>query len=341
MNQERYFDLDRQIRKLYPYITACFKKSIQSINSVIGSRYQCYADIKQKAYRSPDEFRSAFFNGWTDEMEYRLVNDTGGRYKNSASYQLFCKYIHDRFVKEYLELFLKRSFYKYHKEYTREKPELNLILWFGSNDSFWGIGVSPRFKNGKWENDKSEVRKAAFEYWTLGHVMETGLLYPHADKKRRFCTIEEYLNFFNSIVALTNSSYEKQVAKRYSEYVIEKNSPETPLLIPQLRYGGVEQKHRYRLDFLVITKDQHGYGFELSPYSTHFTKEQYERDHEKRKAFEEKYNLHYVVYTDKNIMDPDGLFAEIKEHLEAAVEDEETFVCVDEKVRLLVDKYHI
>lgn len=60
-----------------------------------------------------------------------------------------------------------------------------------------------------------------------------------------------------------------------AEYIDIKNAVnedpnEVPLLIPELRYGGINKKHEYRLDFTVINPFNMGkVSFELSPWCTH------------------------------------------------------------------------
>ena len=43
-----------------------------------------------------------------------------------------------------------------------------------------------------------------------------------------------------------------------------------PFLIPELRYAGLEAKHKYRLDFTILNPHMMTFvGFEISPASTH------------------------------------------------------------------------
>jgi len=109
-------------------------------------------------------------------------------------------------------------------------------------------------------------------YWTIGHVMETGLVIPGKDKIFEFADIEQYLLFFqDTLVRNSGSEYEYKIAGHYCDYVQKSADPEqVPLLIPEFRYAGLNKKHVYRLDFLTInpyTLDK--VGFELSPWSTH------------------------------------------------------------------------
>ena len=73
------------------------------------------------------------------------------------------------------------------------------------------------------------------------------------------------------MVRQTRSPYEMEIAKKYCELVLSSKQPyEIPLLIPELRYGGLQTQHRYRLDFTIINPyTLQKQGFEFSPWSTH------------------------------------------------------------------------
>ena len=69
------------------------------------------------------------------------------------------------------------------------------------------------------------------------------------------------------MVRQTRSPYEMEIAKKYCELVLSSKQPyEIPLLIPELRYGGLQTQHRYRLDFTIInpyTLQKQGLNFSL------------------------------------------------------------------------------
>ncbi|MDR2868037.1 MAG: hypothetical protein LBV46_00655 [Bacteroidales bacterium] len=82
------------------------------------------------------------------------------------------------------------------------------------------------FEKGKWENDKSEIRVVKFEYWTVGHVLKTGLVIPGGNKKQEFSSLKDFLAFFeNGLVRITRSPHEKELAICYREYVLSKDNP--------------------------------------------------------------------------------------------------------------------
>jgi hypothetical protein len=132
--------------------------------------------------------------------------------------------------------------------------------------------VTPRFAKGEWENDRSEIRHFKPWYWTIGHVLKTGLVVPGKNSKMPFSTVDDYLNFFeNVLVRHSKSPYQSDLAARYSTYVRAAADPlNVPLLIPEVRYEGRAVKHKYRLDFCVIdATTMQKTGFELSPWSSH------------------------------------------------------------------------
>lgn len=145
-------------------------------------------------------------------------------------------------------------------------------MWIGQEKANYGLLVTPRFQNGVWENDKSEIRKFDHGYWTIGHVLKTGIVIPGMDKVFKFNDFEQYFLFFtDTLVRNSGSKYEYIIAEQYANFVRKAKNPyDVPLLIPEFRYLGLEKKHKHRLDFLVInpyTLNQ--YGIELSHWSTH------------------------------------------------------------------------
>jgi len=87
-------------------------------------------------------------------------------------------------------------------------------LWIGQTNANYGLLVSPRFKNSKWENDESEIRAFKQGYWTIGHVMETGLVIPNKNKTFTFSDVDQFLLFFSdTLVRNSGSQYEYELAE--------------------------------------------------------------------------------------------------------------------------------
>ena len=105
-----------------------------------------------------------------------------------------------------------------------------------------------------------------------------------------------------------------------------------PLLIPELRYGGHDAKHKYRLDFCIIDGTTiERVGFEFSPSSSHATivdtknktqKEinaevgvNFEREMTKHKAYFKKFGIFVLIYTDIDLANMDGVINDFKKYL--------------------------
>jgi hypothetical protein len=238
-------------------------------------------------------------------------------------------------VKRYFLLFLQRSFLRHYDELVRERPSAtDAEIWIGQNNSDYGILITPRFKNGDWENDQSEIRHFPKLYWTIGHVLTSGLVVQGDPNPLTFKTVDDYLNFFMKVlVRPSGSKYERDIAKRYCVYVNAQHKPEdVPLLIPELRYNGKDKKHKYRLDFCIIDPvTLKKVGVELSPWSTHGllkstsgkTQKQineealanFEKEAAKMREYFQKHRITTLIYTDTKLVDIDDVFSEIAVYL--------------------------
>jgi hypothetical protein len=71
-------------------------------------------------------------------------------------------------------------------------------------------------RKGEWTNDHSEMRRAPYVYWTVGHVLQTGLASPDEEQPLTFPTIDELVKFYRYFLKkMSNSKYEKGMADRY------------------------------------------------------------------------------------------------------------------------------
>ncbi len=235
----------------------------------------------------------------------------------------------------WFRLFLTRTYLRNYDALTRKRPEVeDAEIWIGQENASYGLLVTPRFKNGAWENDKSEIRHFRPNYWTIGHVLQTGFVIPDEDDRIEFASVDHYLTFFRqTLVRNSGSKHEMEIAKRYCTFVQESENPlEVPLLIPELRYGGKVARHEYRLDFTIIDPfTLSKVGFELSPWSTHGrlertkdktqkqineeAQENFEKEMRKLKAYFRKRGIPIIVYTDTDLRDPDAIFANMVEYL--------------------------
>tara|TARA_R110000868_G_scaffold411617_1_gene706244 strand:- start:327057 stop:327908 length:852 start_codon:yes stop_codon:yes gene_type:complete len=251
---------------------------------------------------------------------------------------IFCKKYQEHVeLQEYVDNAIESSFLKHFDHYSRPKPHPEKILWLGQNNAEYGLLITPRYNKvlEVWENDQSEVRKARFVYYTVGHVLSSGLCVPDKDQRIEFETAKQYLEFFRSVLVRgTASVHQSNVADRYVEFVSNHDNPErVPLLLPELRYLGKEKKHEHRLDFAIV--DSHNFntvGIELSPWSSHGKltgtkgKKQSQINDEAKKNFEKEFrklrnyflnqNIPVVTFTDEILKDPDSVFSMIARYLE-------------------------
>lgn len=308
-----------------------------SLNAFIGSKTDEYIDLREEVIRTPAEYT----NKWLLGLKAAVTQATGSGTdpRHHRMYDLL-RGSNPNFQK-YVSLFLESSFLRHYEEHYKKKPKLDeSAYWFGENQDDFGLLVTPRFANGGWENDKSEIRHFKHPYWTVAHVLTTGLCYMNENRMRTFTTRSDYLQFFRDLVRRTKSQYQLDIADRYNAYVEQHATPDAvPLLIPELRYDPLKQKHQHRLDFVVINPwSMEKVGFEFSPWSTHGqlagkhrnlgelnseARANFEREMRKLKKYWRKFEITYVVYTDEDLADMDSVWAEMKTFLEPEHEPEQ------------------
>jgi hypothetical protein len=302
-----------------------------SLHGKIGGKFAEYIDIQNEVIYSPEHFISL----WLQGFEKRL-KDMGDNMENSNAYETYKLLRKHALFKDYLFLFLERVYLRNYDSLTKKRPKIEEAeIWIGQTNANYGILITPRFANGQWENDKSEIRHFKNPYWSIGHILETGLLIPGKDAKITFRDIPDYLNFFqNVIVRNSGSKYEMEIAYHYSTFVLSSERPENvPLLIPEFRYEGIDVVHKYRLDFTIIEPTQlNKIGFELSPWSTHgylskiggltqkaineMAQNNFENEMRKHKEFFKKHGIFSLIYTDADLKDTEKIFGDMKRYLE-------------------------
>jgi len=104
-------------------------------------------------------------------------------------------------MQEYLDLFLRRSYLNHYEELYKKRPKVSEAeIWIGGNAADYGLLVVPRFVDGDWEIDKSEIRHFKPRYWSSGHVLKTGLVVPGNEDIMEFSTVDDYLKFFEHVL---------------------------------------------------------------------------------------------------------------------------------------------
>jgi hypothetical protein len=301
-----------------------------SLHAQYGSKHADYIDMKYEVITSPDHFVSLYLAGFRDYVEAAPAH--------SAHRQNFDLLRSTPSLKEYLYIFLKRTYLRNFEALSKRRPKTeDAELWIGQQNASYGIMITPRFNRHKrqWENDKSEIRHFTKRYWSIGHVLETGLCVPSVNAQMQFATVDDYLNFFlNVLVRNSGSAHEYKLASQYADYVRSSTNPEAvPLLIPELRYGGLSHQHQYRLDFCLIKPSEFNrIGIELSPWSTHghlaklkgltqakineMARDNFEKEMRKHKDFFRKYGIFVLIYTDSDLADMERVFADLRRFLE-------------------------
>lgn len=305
-----------------------------SLNALIGGKSAEYINVREVVIRTPMEYASLWMSG----LKVKAAKSAGTG--SNPRHERMLKLIDGPYpmFKKYANLFLTSSFLKHYEEHHKVKPKIDeSAYWFGNNSDEFGLLVTPRFVDGQWENDKSEIRHFKHPYWTLSHVMETGLRYMGKDMERTFSELSDYLQFFHDMVQRTRSPYQLEIANRYIAYTKGHSTPlSVPLLIPELRYDPFKVKHQHRLDFLIINPwSMEKIGFEFSPWSTHGeltgakrpmkelneeARSNWEREMRKHKRYWREYGINYITYTDEDLADMSAIWDEIRSHLEEGKE---------------------
>ncbi|MDV4116243.1 topoisomerase [Elizabethkingia anophelis] len=305
--------------------------NVYSLHGKIGGKFDQFIDIKNEIIVSPEHFISLWLEGYRKDLQ-----DRGDYATNTNLYETYQLLRKHKVFKEYLILFLKRVYYRNYTALSKKKPTIEEAeIYIGQNNANYGILITPRFVDGRWENDKSEIRHFKKQYWSIGHILETGFVVPNKNDKITFRDIPDYLNFFvNVIVRNSGSKYEMEIAELYRNYVLTHERPENiPILIPEYRYEGIDVVHKYRLDFTIIEpNDLNKIGFELSPWSTHGeitgtknmtqaqinlkAKTNFEKEMAKHKSYFKKHGIFSLIYTDEDLKDVPAIFSDMVKYLE-------------------------
>lgn len=314
------------------------ESTLQQMHAHVGRNNNTFVDSVRMQFHSPEDFIARWLNGLTQQvMERKDAIARRRRFGDrKRTEEIIPEMLQDQFLHNYIHLFLERNFYRNFEARVRAKPDQNLWqVWFGSGQLVWGLLISPAHRFGEWTNDKSQMRRENYAYWTVEHVLETGLIAPESEKPVMFSDVEAFLTFYQTVLArVSNSQYEQAISDRYLAYIRKNEYPgAVPLLIPELRYAGKEVKHLYRLDFSVLNPyTMKMVGFEISPASSHMsiagsTKKaqkvlneelsaKWGKEADKRNAYFEKFGITTITFTDKDLADIDQCWEYIRQALE-------------------------
>lgn len=326
----RIRELSEDLRLLLPRVLAKTGfANVHSLHGKLGGKNREFLDFEDAVITSHTDFINQWITGYA-----RVLETKGARSAYSATHALLCR--HSVFRK-YLKKFLERMYLRNHLAWSRKRPcQEDAAIWMGPNEASYGLLITPVFdrKRRTWLNDHSEVRHFPKRYWTIGHVLQTGLVVPGKRSIFTFRTVKEYLRFFRDVlVRAAKSPHQKVIASLYCKHVQASDDPESvPLLIPELRYGGLDHDHKYRLDFCIIDEHLNKVGFELSPWSTHgrlrktttmttkavndLAQANFEKEMTKHKAYFRRRRIFVLIYTDVDLTRPMRIFREMKRYLE-------------------------
>lgn len=305
--------------------------SLHQFHAHIGRNNNTFVDAVRTQFGSPQEFIARWLDGLREHLIAYSQRPRWPRARKNTE-QILVEVFRDPILKDYTYRFLERNFYRNFHARIRAKPdEILWQLWFGSGQLVWGLIISPALRLGAWTNDKSQMRRESYEYWTIGHVLETGLIDPEQADPIRFFSINEFFAFYRSVLTrVSNSVYEKGIAAKYVDYVMQSTDPAgEPLLIPELRYAGKEREHQYRLDYTVLNPYSMSMtGFEISPASTHMAisgirsktqvelndglSKQWNKEMDKRNSYFKTYGISTETFTDDALKDLEACFERIR-----------------------------
>lgn len=170
--RKRITELDEQLtselNSMLPEVLFKFSKekgfdcSIHSLHGTIGGKNNTYVDSVHSQFSDPNDFKARWIAGFVD-------------YVGEERYSPLRTLMKDKTFRNYTLTFLERNFYRNLSARIRSKPHENLwTIWFGAGKFIWGLIIAPALRNGIWSNDVSEIRRANYNYWTVGHVLSTG-----------------------------------------------------------------------------------------------------------------------------------------------------------------------
>ncbi len=301
--------------------------AIQSLKGTIGCNNNVFADCVNNTFDTFDDFYAQWLIG--------LCNKYGNKYHYGLNHRIRninLELMKDEKCKLYIQIFLERNFYRNLNERMRYKPPKELWnIWFGDNSLCYELLLYPTYRFGKWENDVSEIRRADYNYWTIDHVLKMGLIQCENNKKYTFLGLKDIFEFYNNFIEHSKSKYEKEIIKKYLDYLKKVNRTDIPFLIPEFRFSS-EYYHKYRIDFVILNSfSQEMIGFELSPSSSHMKidnissktskminselNNKWNKEIDKRNTFRDAYKIDIITFSDKDLVNIDKCFDVIAQNL--------------------------
>ena len=334
--REMEADLTAELKKKLPRVLRTCERitgrknvSVHSLHGIIGGKNNEYTDAIRTQFSSPDDFNARWLQGLRRRAERAVL------YENAAT--RIARLMQSKVIRDYNAHIPDSQFLSQHLSNAQDRsPKTTTCGDCGSAITRlpWGLFIAPVYRNDEWTNDKSEIRRAKYDYWTVGHVLETGIIDPESDELLQFDTIVSIKQFYQSVLRRCSASrYERELAKRYVQYLRDSDDVESePFLIPELRYAGLQAKHKYRLDFTMLNPHMMTFvGFEISPASTHMSvkgtkkkmqrsvnaelKKKWEKEMKKRNRYFKDFGITTITFTDDDLADIDECFEEMETYL--------------------------
>ncbi|MDA3781039.1 MAG: hypothetical protein PF487_12580 [Bacteroidales bacterium] len=330
--------LSNELRKLQDVVIDEYMKcggnkpSIHSFHGTLGYNKPRLLDLVRTKFLSPNELITAWLSGLKE-----MVNEERPKESNLRLQRM----LHYPNSKRYILLFLERDYYRYLRERRRNKPDTNFFsIWFGDNTINWGLFIQPYKLEKEWKNIIPRSEKVKFNYWTIGHIIEVGLVDPENNELLSFTDVNQLVTFIKGVLKrLSRSQYEKSIYDLYLDYLSNSTDPlNEPFLIPEFRYAGLENEHKYRIDFTILNiHSNEKIGFEISPQSSHMavkgmknkTQAQvnreigvlWEKEIAKRNEYFQEYGITTITFTDSQLGNIDNCFEIIKSYLSEREEE--------------------
>ncbi|MCA8937637.1 MAG: topoisomerase, partial [Planctomycetes bacterium] len=131
--------LSDQINNLLPAVLKETGIETQSsLHGKYGGKFADYIDIKNAVIASPDHFISLYLEGFRREVIASKPDSA-----NRRNYELLRR---SKTLKEYLRLFLRRTYFRYYDALSKKRPKVEeATIWIGQQNASWGLLVTPRF----------------------------------------------------------------------------------------------------------------------------------------------------------------------------------------------------
>jgi hypothetical protein len=190
-------------------------KNLLSFHAYIGKNNNTFVDSIRTRFGGPNEFIAKWIVGLHASLDALRAKGKTGYQGRLLGEEVVLRCLQDPVLKDYTFKFLERNFYRNYVERTRHKPDDALwSVWFGAGNLSWGLIIAPALRNNEWTNDKSQMRREGYTYWTVGHVLEVGLIDPTAPTPMRFDSVEQFTSFYRSVLKrLSASPYEQAISE--------------------------------------------------------------------------------------------------------------------------------